>query len=143
MAENPASPLPPKSPKVMLVAVAVGLAAIALVAIVAARTMTAADAPNTRNRVLERIAISPVSTESVGLLGQQYRYRSVRRRNTGRERHEAGSLVFMRRPARRYDHRHAGVAQLAERQPSKLHVASSNLVSRSTPITPRVDRQGR
>jgi hypothetical protein len=26
----------------------------------------------------------------------------------------------------------AGVAQLAERQPSKLHVASSNLVSRST-----------
>ena len=27
----------------------------------------------------------------------------------------------------------AGVAQLAERQPSKLHVASSNLVSRSTP----------
>jgi ribosomal protein RSM22 (predicted rRNA methylase) len=29
----------------------------------------------------------------------------------------------------------AGVAQLAERQPSKLHVASSNLVSRSTPST--------
>ena len=28
----------------------------------------------------------------------------------------------------------AGVAQLAERQPSKLHVASSNLVSRSTPL---------
>ena len=27
----------------------------------------------------------------------------------------------------------AGVAQLAERQPSKLHVASSNLVSRSNP----------
>jgi hypothetical protein len=28
----------------------------------------------------------------------------------------------------------AGVAQLAERQPSKLHVASSNLVSRSNPL---------
>ena len=28
----------------------------------------------------------------------------------------------------------AGVAQLAERQPSKLHVASSNLVSRSKPF---------
>ena len=44
----------------------------------------------------------------------------------------------MRRPSR-YDHR-AGVAQLAERQPSKLHVASSNLVSRSIPFNPRVER---
>ncbi len=30
----------------------------------------------------------------------------------------------------------AGVAQLAERQPSKLHVASSNLVSRSSSLAP-------
>ncbi len=50
---------------------------------------------------------------------------SFRRRVSGR-----------RRPSSRWRRAtiggRAGVAQLAERQPSKLHVASSNLVSRST-----------
>jgi hypothetical protein len=39
----------------------------------------------------------------------------------------SGMHLWSRRTAHR-----AGVAQLAERQPSKLNVASSNLVSRST-----------
>ena len=38
---------------------------------------------------------------------------------------------------------HAGVAQLAERQPSKLHVASSNLVSRSISPLPLIGSAGR
>ena len=35
------------------------------------------------------------------------------------------------------DRHHAGVAQLVEHQPSKLNVAGSSLVSRSTPFTTR------